>query len=51
MTSTVIPNIGIMLRRKIKRKRIEYNLLTAIINLIYFIYLTYLCLSHTWALM
>jgi hypothetical protein len=30
---------------------VEYNLLVTAINLIYFIYLTYLCVSHKWALM
>jgi hypothetical protein len=51
LSSTLIPNIGIMIRRKIKRKRMEYNLLFTTINLLYFIYLTYLCVSHKWALM
>jgi hypothetical protein len=51
LTSTVIPNVGIMIRRKIKRKRIEYNILIAVVNLIYFFYLCFLCFSHKWALM
>jgi hypothetical protein len=51
LTSTLIPNIGIMIRRRIKKNRVEYNLLVTVINLIYFIYLTYLCVSHKWALM
>lgn len=51
LTSTLVPNIGIMIRRKIKRNRMEYNILAAIINLLYFFYLTYLCVSHKWALM
>ena len=51
LSSTLIPNIGIMIRRKIKKNRMEYNLLVTTINLIYFIYLAYLCVSHKWALM
>jgi uncharacterized membrane protein YhaH (DUF805 family) len=51
LTSTLIPNVGIMIRRRIKRNRVEYNILVAIINLLYFCYLTYLCVSHKWALM
>jgi uncharacterized membrane protein YhaH (DUF805 family) len=51
LTSTLIPNIGIMIRRHIKKNRVEYNLLVALINMSYFFYLTYLCVSHKWALM
>jgi uncharacterized membrane protein YhaH (DUF805 family) len=51
LTSTLVPNIGIMIRRKIKKNRVEYNILVAIINLLYFIYLTFLCVTHKWALM
>jgi uncharacterized membrane protein YhaH (DUF805 family) len=51
LTSTLIPNIGIMIRRRIKKNRVEYNILITVINLVYFIYLTYLCVSHKWALM
>jgi uncharacterized membrane protein YhaH (DUF805 family) len=51
LSSTLIPNIGIMIRRKIKKNRVDYNILVAIINLLYFFYLTYLCVSHKWALM
>lgn len=51
LTSTVIPNVGIMIRRKINKFRVEYNIMVSIINLIYFSYLCYLCVSHKWALM
>jgi uncharacterized membrane protein YhaH (DUF805 family) len=51
LTSTIVPNVGIMVRRKIRKNRVEYNILVATINIIYFIYLTYLCVSHKWALM
>jgi hypothetical protein len=51
LTSTIIPNVGIMIRRKIKKNRIEYNILVSLINIIYFCYLAYLCFSHKWALM
>jgi len=51
LTSTLVPNVGIMIRRRIKKKRIEYNILVSVINLLYFCYLSYLCVSHKWALM
>ena len=51
LSATIIPNIGIMIRRTIKRSRIEYNVTVTMINLMYFIYLLYLCFSHKWALM
>jgi membrane protein DedA with SNARE-associated domain len=51
LTSTIIPNVGIMIRRRIKKNRMEYNILASIINILYFCYLGYLCVSHKWALM
>ena len=51
LTSTIVPNVGIMIRRKIKKNRVEYNILVTIIILLYFFYLSYLCVSHKWALM
>ena len=51
LTSTIVPNIGIMIRRKIRKSRVDYNILVSVINLIYFFYLVYLCVSHKWALM
>ncbi len=51
LTSTIIPNVGIMIRRKIKKNRVEFNILFTLINLLYFTYLAYLCFSHKWALM
>ena len=51
LTSTIVPNVGIMIRRRIKMNRVEYNLMFSVINILYFIYLTYLCVSHKWALM
>ena len=51
LTSTIVPNIGIMIRRRIRKSRVDYNVLVSIINLIYFFYLLYLCVTHKWALM
>ena len=51
LTSTIVPNIGIMIRRKIRKNRVDYNILVSVINFIYFFYLVYLCVSHKWALM
>jgi hypothetical protein len=51
LTSTIIPNVGIMIRRRIRASRVDYNVLVSIINLIYFFYLLFLCVTHKWALM
>ena len=51
LTATIVPNIGIMIRKNIKKKRIEYNLIFSVINTLYFIYLLYLCFSREWALL
>ena len=51
LTATIIPNLGIMIRKRIKRNRIEYNITVALINILYFIYLLFLCFSRKWALM
>jgi hypothetical protein len=51
LTSTIVPNVGIMIRRRIRKSRVDYNILVSIINLIYFFYLLFLCVSHKWALM
>ena len=51
LTATIVPNIGIMIRKKIKKNRIEYNIMFTLINTLYFIYLFYLCISKEWALL
>ncbi len=51
LTATIVPNLGIMLRRRVKKKRIEYNLIFSLINLLYFMYLLYLIISRQWALL
>jgi len=51
LTSTIIPNVGIMIRRKVRKNRVEYNILFTLINTLYFTYLMYLSFSHKWALM
>ena len=51
LTATILPNLGIMIRKKIKRNRIEYNITVTLINILYFSYLLFLCFSRKWALM
>ena len=51
LTATIVPNIGIMTRKKIKRSRVKYNVIFTIVNIIYFLYLVYLCLKKEWALL
>jgi hypothetical protein len=51
LSATIVPNIGIMLRRRIKKNRMEYNVLFTSINLIYAMYLLFLIVSGQWALL
>jgi uncharacterized membrane protein YhaH (DUF805 family) len=51
LTATIVPNVGIMIRKKIKKNRVEYNIMFSVINILYFIYLLYLCVSREWALL
>jgi len=51
LTATLLPNLGIMIRKGFKKNRIEYNITFMILNMVYFLYLLYLCLSRKWALM
>lgn len=51
LTATVVPNAGIMIRRRIKKNRVEYNVMFMIINLLYTAYLLFLILSKQWALL
>lgn len=51
LTATITPNIGIMLRRRIKKKRVEYNILFTGVNAIYAAYLFFLVSSGQWALL
>ena len=51
LTATIVPNIGIMIRRRIKKNRVEYNILFTIVNLLYALYLLFLIVSGQWALL
>ena len=51
LSSTIVPNIGIMLRRGIKKKRVEYNLLVTAVNMIYMGYMIFAISSGKWALL
>ena len=51
LSATIVPNLGIMLRRRIKKNRVEYNILFTLINLIYALYLLFLIVSGQWALL
>lgn len=50
LSATIIPNVGIMLRRGIRRKRVRYNVVFTLVNGIYIIYLLYSTLTEKWAL-
>ena len=51
LTATIIPNVGIMVRRRIKKNRVEFNISFTVINMLYAIYLLFLILSGQWALL
>lgn len=51
LTATIVPNAGIMIRRRIKKNRVEYNVLFTVINLLYALYLLFLIISKQWALL
>lgn len=51
LSSTIIPNLGVMLRRSIKKKRVQYNIIFTGVNLMYIVYMFYAILTHKWALL
>ncbi len=51
LSATIVPNLGIMIRRKIKKNRVEYNILVSLINLLYALYLLFLIVSGQWSLL
>jgi hypothetical protein len=51
LTATIIPNVGIMIRRRIRKNRVEYNIMFTIVNMLYALYLLYLITTRQWALL
>ncbi|MBA7529807.1 hypothetical protein ES705_22006 [subsurface metagenome] len=51
LTSTIVPNVGIMVRRRIKKNRVEYNAMFTIVNMLYALYLLFLVMTGQWALL
>ncbi len=51
LSATIVPNLGIMLRRRIRKKRVQYNILFTTVNIIYSVYLLFLVLTGKWALL
>ncbi len=51
LTATIVPNVGIMIRRRIKKNRVEYNIIFTLVNLLYGLYLLFLIASGQWALL
>ena len=51
LTATIVPNVGIMIRRRIKKNRTEYNVIFTLVNLLYGLYLLFLIASGQWALL
>jgi len=51
LSSTIIPNLGVMIRRSIRKKRLQFNLLFTSINLIYIFYLVFCIITKKWALL
>ncbi len=51
ITSTVIPNFGVMARKQFTKKRILYNQLFTFVNLLYLSYILYALFTRKWALL
>jgi hypothetical protein len=51
LSSTIVPNLGIMIRRQLKKKRVEYNLIFIGVNIIYSGYMLFAISSGKWALL
>jgi hypothetical protein len=51
LTATIVPNIGIMIRRRVRRHRVQYNTILTIVNVMYALYLLYLIITGQWALL
>lgn len=51
LSSTIIPNVGIMVRRSMKKNRVIYNLIFTGVNLIYATYLFWAVSVGKWALL
>lgn len=48
---TIIPNIGIVLRRKIKKARVSYNIAFSIINSLMIVLILFLITNKTWGIL
>jgi hypothetical protein len=51
LSATIVPNLGIMIRKRIKKKRIEYNLIFTGVNILYSFYMLFLIMTGKWALL
>jgi hypothetical protein len=51
LSATIVPNIGIMIRRSIKKYRVEFNITYTIINMLYAFYFSFLIYTGKWALL
>ena len=51
LSATIVPNVGIMLRRRIKKNRVEYNVIFTIVNMLYALYLLFLITTGQWAML
>lgn len=50
LSSTILPNLGIMLRKGFRKKRVEYNVIFTLVNILYITYLIFAIVSEKWAL-
>jgi hypothetical protein len=51
LSATIVPNIGIMIRRRIRKKRVKYNIFLTAVNVLYSLYLLFLIITGEWALL
>jgi len=51
ISSTIIPSFGIMVRRQVKKKRVSYNLLFTLVNIMYAGYFLFAISTGKWAML
>jgi cytochrome c biogenesis factor len=51
LSATIVPNIGITIRRKVQKNRTQFNILFTLLNTLFIMYLSFLMVSKQWVLL
>lgn len=51
ISATIVPNFGVMVRRSVKKKRFQYNIVFTIVNCLYITYFVFAIATKKWALL